>query len=111
MQKKIEEVEQATADFSLRTINLAIGYNGQDEIVDAAKQIAVEYQKGNLDLNQLTPEKFNSFLYSDFADPDLIVRTSGTQRLSGFLTYKSSYSEFYFSQKFWPEFSQADLNS
>lgn len=110
MLKKIQEVEQATAENTLRTIHLALGYNGQTEIVDAAKQIALAHSKGELDLDTLTPETFGSYLYSDFKDPDLIVRTSGTQRLSAFLTYKSSYSEFHFSNKFWPEFSEQDLD-
>ena len=86
-----------------------MGYDGQAEIVDAAKKIALGYQNG-LDLDSLNEKSFKKYLYSDFADPDLIIRTSGTQRLSGFLTYQSSYSEFYFTKKFWPEFSEQDLS-
>jgi undecaprenyl diphosphate synthase len=110
LKKKIFRAEEATENNKKRTINLALGYNGQTEIVDAAKKIALDYSKNNLDLNSLNERSFKKYLYSDFSDPDLIIRTSGTQRLSGFLTYQSSYSEFYFCEKFWPEFSREELH-
>jgi len=107
--EKIFKAEEATENNKGKTINLALGYNGQAEIVDAAKKIALMHKENNLDLNSLDEESFKDFLYSNFPDPDLIIRTSGTKRLSGFLTYQSSYSELYFSQNFWPEFSKQDL--
>ncbi len=110
LKQKISKTEEFTENNKKKTINLAIGYNGQTEIVDAAKKIALAHEKG-LDLNSLNEDSFKKYLYSDFSDPDLIVRTSGTQRLSGFLTYQSSYSELYFSEKFWPEFSKTELNN
>ncbi len=110
IRNKIFKAEKSTENNKGKTINLALGYNGQTEIVDAAKKIALAHKNG-LDLNSLNEKEFKKYLYSDFADPDLIVRTSGTQRLSGFLTYQSSYSELYFSKKFWPEFSKQELAS
>ena len=110
LKQKISKAEEFTENNKKKIINLAIGYNGQTEIVDAAKKIALAHEKG-LDLNSLNEDSFKKYLYSDFSDPDLIVRTSGTQRLSGFLTYQSSYSELYFSEKFWPEFSKTELNN
>jgi len=109
IKKKIFKAQETTENNKGKTINLALGYDGQAEIVDAAKKIALGYQNG-LDLDSLNEKSFKKYLYSDFADPDLIIRTSGTQRLSGFLTYQSSYSEFYFTKKFWPEFSEQDLS-
>ncbi len=103
-------VEKRTENFSKKTINLALGYNGQAEIVDAAKKVAEQYKHGLIKLNDLTVDSFKNFLYASFPEPDLIIRTSGTQRLSGFLTYQSSYSELYFCKKYWPEFSKTDLN-
>ena len=68
-------------------------------------------QAGTLDPNTLDEKSFSQYLYHDFEVPDLIIRTSGTQRLSGFLTYQSAYSEFYFCDAYWPAFSQNDLDS
>ncbi len=110
LKQKIAKAEEFTENNKSKTINLALGYNGQTEIVDAAKKIALDFNEHKLDLNSLNENSFKKYLYSDFSNPDLIIRTSGTQRLSGFLTYQSSYSELYFSDSFWPEFSKQDLN-
>lgn len=111
LQAKMNSLEKQTENHSDKTINLAIGYSGQTEIVDAAKKICEQYSKGLVKLSELTVDSFKSFLYSDFASPDLIVRTSGTKRLSGFLTYQSAYSELYFLDKYWPELTQSDLDT
>ena len=110
LQEKISAVEKHTSEFGGRQINLAIGYNGQAEIVDAAKRFAKDCEKGDAKVEGLDETKFSEYLYST-SRPDLIVRTGGTQRLSGFLTYQSAYSELYFSDKYWPEFEKEDLNA
>lgn len=113
LQEKMKNAQDYTAKFgNERTINLAMGYNGQAEIVDGVKKILDDYKKGIISDKQLTnfsQNDFSNYLY-DSASPDLIIRTSGTQRLSGFLTYQSAYSELYFLDKYWPEFSKADLD-
>ena len=111
IQKKIGEVEKMTESFARKTVNIAIGYGGRAEIVDAAKKIAVHYKENRIDLNALDEEQFRKYLYNEFPDPDLIIRTSGTARLSGFLAYQSAYSELYFCHKYWPEFSEQDLET
>lgn len=111
IQNKIEEVEDYTAKYKSKTINLAIGYSGQAEIVDAAKKIAQNFKSNSLNLSSLDEKSFQKFLYSDFYSPDLVVRTSGTERLSGFLTYQTAYSELYFLDKFWPEIEEQDLDN
>lgn len=111
LQEKIRKTEEYTADYKKKVINLAIGYNGQAEIVDAAKKIAWDFKNNKLKLNSLNPDSFKNYLYSVFPDPDLILRTSGTKRLSGFLTYQSSYSELYFLDKYWPELQETDLDN
>ncbi len=111
LQKEIRETEKATENNTERTINLAVGYNGQVEIADAAKKIAEEVKEGRINSESINKDTFKKYLYSEFQEPDLIVRTSGTQRLSGFMTYQSAYSEFYFSQKYWPEFEETDLQA
>ena len=107
---KIKEAEEFTQDFKSRTINLALGYSGRAEIVDAAKKLAVDAKEGRVDLENIDESGFESYLYSDLREPDLIVRTGGAQRTSGFLPFQTGYSELYFCQHYWPEFSKQDLN-
>lgn len=109
LQEKMHSAEKLTGDFTNRTIYLALGYNGQSEIVNAAKQLARDYAYDQVELEKINEQTFKKYLYSDFSNPDLIIRTSGTKRLSGFLTYQSAYSELYFLDKFWPEFTEQDL--
>ncbi|MBN1940750.1 MAG: di-trans,poly-cis-decaprenylcistransferase, partial [Candidatus Diapherotrites archaeon] len=111
LREKIQSTEEYTQDFNKKTMNLALGYTGQIEIIDAAKKIAEQYKQGMLKLNELTTDSFKNFLYADFPSPDLIVRTSGTKRLSGFLTYQSAYSELYFLDKYWPEVNETDIDN
>jgi len=111
MQQKMLDAEKFTERFSEKTMNVALGYSGQAEIVDACRKIAQDFKDGKISLNEIDESSFPNYLYGNFAFPDLIVRTSGAQRTSGFLPFQSSYSELYFCQKYWPEFSKADLDS
>ena len=110
LQEEMKKVEEKTSIYSQRTLNLALGYDGQTEIIDATKKFAKDVSSGKVDANSLTPESFSKYLYSDFKAPDLIVRTSNEQRLSGFLTYQSSYSELAFIDKYWPELTKEDVD-
>ncbi|MFA5764019.1 MAG: polyprenyl diphosphate synthase [archaeon] len=110
IQKKMKEAEKYTSQFTDRTINLALGYDGQTEIIDAAQKFALDVKEGNVLAETLSTESFRKYLYSDFAEPDLIIRTSNEQRLSGFLTYQSAYSEFAFINKFWPQIVESDVD-
>jgi tritrans,polycis-undecaprenyl-diphosphate synthase [geranylgeranyl-diphosphate specific] len=105
---KIADAEEATADYSKKIIYLALGYDGQAEIVDAAKQVALDFRAGRIELQDIDEKSFMSYLYVP-KEPEMIIRTSGEQRLSGFLPYQSTYSELYFCEKYWPEFEQSDL--
>jgi len=107
--EKIKEAEQFTQEFNTRTISLALGYSGRAEILDAAKSLALDVQQGKVELSELNEKGFEKYLYSDLREPDLIVRTSGEQRTSGFLPYQSAYSELHFCQHYWPEFTEQDL--
>ncbi len=109
LQEKMKKAELSTENFKKKTINLALGYNGRAEIVDAAKKLAELHKSKGVDLSTINENTFKSYLYSDFPDPDLIVRTGSTYRLSGFLTYQSAYSELYFTPKHWPELAEQDL--
>jgi tritrans,polycis-undecaprenyl-diphosphate synthase [geranylgeranyl-diphosphate specific] len=111
LREKMDKVEEITSDYKHRTINLALGYDGQTEIVDATKKFAKDVAMGNASPEDLTPENYSKYLYSEFKAPDLIVRTSNEHRLSGFLTYQSSYSELAFIDKYWPQLEEKDLAS
>jgi len=110
LQEKMTSVEDYTSKFNGSRINLALGYDGQTEIVDAAQKFALDVQQGKAKPEDLSTGNFSSYLYSDFKAPDLIVRTSNEQRLSGFLTYQSSYSEFAFLNKYWPQITEHDVD-
>jgi short-chain Z-isoprenyl diphosphate synthase len=95
-------------------VNLAIGYGGRQEITDAMRSIVRDSISHGADLEKLaeslTPELIAKHLYtSDQPDPDLIIRTSGEQRLSGFLLWQSSNSELYFEEALWPDFRKVDF--
>lgn len=106
---KVREAEEQTQDFGARTINLALGYSGRAEILDAAKSLALDAKRGNIDLEKLDEQDFEKYLYLNLQEPDLVIRTSGEKRTSGFLPYQSAYSELYFCQHYWPEFTEQDL--
>lgn len=108
LRKVIFEVEKATENNSASLLQLAINYGGQPEIVDAVKKIVRQGARPD----QITPEIISANLYNPgVPPPDLIIRTSGEQRLSGFLLWQSDYSELYFTAKHWPEFSVQDLDA
>ncbi|MFA4855687.1 MAG: polyprenyl diphosphate synthase [archaeon] len=109
--EKAKSAEDFTQDFKKRTINLALGYSGRMEIVDAAKRLALDAQKGAIELEKIDEKSFSKYLYADIREPDLVIRTSGEQRTSGFLPFQSAYSELHFCRHCWPEFSKQDLNA
>ncbi len=108
--QKIEEAETLTQRFKRRTINLALGYSGREEIVDAAKSLALDVKKNRIEPKSINEGTFRKYLYAALPDPDLIIRTSGTMRLSGFMPFQSAYSELYFCEHYWPEFTRQDLS-
>lgn len=110
MEQKFYELEEKTRKNKRLTIVIGIGYDGRTEIVDAAKKICEKFSEKKFDLEKINEKNFNKYLYSDYPDPDLIIRTGKTHRLSGFLTYQSAYSELFFSPKSWPEFSEKDFD-
>lgn len=110
----LEQSEQASKDTNGAQVNLAIGYGGRQEITDAMRSIVRHSISDGADLEKLaeslTPELIAKHLYtSDQPDPDLIIRTSGEQRLSGFLLWQSSNSELYFEEALWPDFRRVDF--
>lgn len=103
------QAEELTQDNKSKTIYLALAYNGQQEIIDACKKIARKYANNGLKLKDIDLSLFSQYLYSQAPFPDLIIRTSGAERLSAFLTFQSAYSELCFVDKYWPELTKKDL--
>ena len=109
VREAIQEAEDATKDYHDRLFNLAIGYDGRLEIVDAVKKIYQKIEAGELSIDDVDEKLINDNLYTEgLADPNLIIRTSGEERLSGFLLWQSSYSELYFCDSLWPELRKID---
>jgi undecaprenyl diphosphate synthase len=105
--KELSRVMKATDDYTERQVVLALNYGARAELVDATREIAKQVQSGNLDPEQITDETIASHLYApDLPDPDLMIRTSGENRLSNFLLWQLSYAEFYFAPELWPEFRE-----
>jgi len=108
----LNKLEDATKDYDNHYLNIAIAYGGQNELVDAIKKIGSRIKDGSLDVNQIDKDVIESSLYTSHlpqSSPDMILRTSGEKRLSGFLLWQSAYSELVFMDIYWPEFRKIDL--
>jgi short-chain Z-isoprenyl diphosphate synthase len=110
----IARAEEATKDYTAMVLTIAAAYGGREEIADAVKALLCEQVKAGSSLETIaravTPEAISRHLYSvDLPEPDLIIRTSGEIRLSGFLLWQSAFSEFYFSDVDWPAYRRIDF--
>ena len=111
---RLKEVGEATAAIDGITVNLAIGYGGRQEIADAVRSLLAQHAERGTSLSnladQLDVEHIAEHLYtSGQPDPDFVIRTSGEQRLSGFMLWQSAHSEYYFCEAYWPEFRKVDF--
>ena len=110
VREAIKEAEDATAHYNKRLFNIAIGYDGRLEIIDSFKKIITQVQEGKITVDDVDEDLVSQNLYTEgLADPNLIIRTSGEERLSGFLLWQSSYSELYFCETLWPELRKVDF--
>lgn len=110
MQRSIYHCMERTKNNTGVTFNIALNYGGRDEIVKAVQKIAKQVKEGNLEIEQITEETISNSLYTaNQPDPDLLIRTSGELRTSGFLPWQIVYSEFVFIEKNWPDFEETDL--
>lgn len=104
--RAVHEAEELTKDNTRGTLLLCLDYGGQQEIVEATKKIV----QSGIDPEDITPDLIAHHLYAPDVPPvDLIIRTSGEQRLSNFMLWNAAYSELAFNQKYWPDFDEADL--
>lgn len=101
----IEEVESSTKDNTGLVVNFCLNYGGRSEIVDACKKIIDD----KIDKNDITESLFSKYLYKELPDIDLMIRTSGEQRISNFMLWSLSYSELYFTKTYFPAFTTTEL--
>ena len=106
----IDEAETKTRENSELTLVVALDYGSHDEIVRACRTMAAEVAAGKLAIGDITEERFERYLETaDLPHPDLVIRTSGEQRLSNFLLWQSAYAELVFTDTLWPDFSKQTL--
>ena len=109
--KSLDNAIERTKNNTGVTFNVAFNYGGRDEIVKAVRKIANEVKEKNIEIEDITEELISNNLYtSGEPDPDLMIRTSGEIRTSNFLPWQLVYSEFYFTDKLWPDFTEDDLD-
>lgn len=112
LRERLTQIEAKTRHFSKHYLNIAVGYGGRAELIDAAKKIAEDARDGRIDPGEIDELLFKKYLYTahlPHPDPDLIIRTSGEERLSGFLLFQSAYSELCFLDVYWPAFRRIDF--
>jgi undecaprenyl diphosphate synthase len=110
VRRLLEEAEELTRGNAQVTLVVAFNYGGRQEIAGAARRMAEEAVAGKLDASAINADMLSRFLDApDLPDPDLIIRTSGEQRLSNFLLWQAAYSELVFVPTFWPDFDRATL--
>ncbi len=110
LQEAIQYAEERTRGYDSYFFNLAVGYGGREEIVQGIKKLAEAVKDGELKVEDIDERTFSKFLYTkDMPDPDLILRTSGEERISNFLLWQLAYSELYFSDIYWPGFRKIDF--
>lgn len=111
LQKSIQKTIKRTENNTGTIFNIALNYGGRDEITNAVKEISKEVKNGRITVEEISEELISKHLYTkNDPDPDLLIRTSGELRLSGFLPWQSVYSEFLFMDKLWPDFTEKDLD-
>ncbi len=111
MQKSIIKCMERTKNNTGVTFNIALNYGGRDELIKATQNIARRVKENELQIEDITEETISNALYTKGQpDPDLVIRTSGEIRTSGFLTWQAVYSEYLFIEKNWPDFTKQDLD-
>ncbi len=110
LQERIAELEEATKDYDGLCFQIALNYGSRDEMIRSMRQLCQDCMDGKVDVNGIDEAVFEQYLdTADIPDPDLMIRTSGEQRLSNYLLWQLAYSEFYFTDVLWPDFSKEDL--
>jgi len=110
LQKSIQKAIDRTKDYTGMTLNVAFNYGGRDEITKAVQKIANKVQNNEIAIQDIDEQYVSDNLYTQGQlEPDLLIRTGGEQRVSNFLLWQLAYTEFLFIDKYWPDFSEEDL--
>jgi len=110
IQNIIDTMINETKDNTKAILNLAINYSGRSEIIEGIKKMMTQSNNNQFDFAKLTEDNFDQFLFHpDLPEPDLLIRTSGEKRISNFLLWEIAYTELYFTEVLWPDFSSKDL--
>ncbi|HYN37777.1 MAG TPA: polyprenyl diphosphate synthase, partial [Rhodospirillales bacterium] len=108
--RAIDRAESETAGNGRLTLTIALSYGSRAEICHAARRLAAEVRAGRIDPSAIDEATFSRFLYTwDMPDPDVVIRTSGEQRISNFLLWQAAYAELVFVDTYWPDFSRKDF--
>lgn len=111
LQKQMNELEEKTHDLQSFHVVLALSYGSRDDIVQASRRIAQDVQSGTIKATDIDSTLFSSYLSTrGIAEPDLVIRTSGEERISNFLLWEIAYAEFYFTSVYWPDFDEKELD-
>jgi len=109
-QQQLHQSIESTSQNTGLTLILALSYGGREEIIDGVKSLIESIERGHLDKGMIDTDVFSKHLYTRYyPDPDLLIRTSGEMRLSNFLLWQLSYTEFFITEKLWPDFDKDDL--
>ena len=112
LRKSMNDAMERTKNNDGITFNICLNYGGRDEIVKATKNIAKKIKNDEISIDDINEELISKNLYTkNMPDPDLMIRTSGEMRTSGFLLWQLSYTEFIFLEKYWPDFDEDDLEN
>lgn len=105
----IKNIEEKTKNNTKGVLNICLNYGGQEEIIDGAVKLAMDIQNG-LDIKNFKREDFYRYMYHELPPIDLLIRTGGEERVSNFMLYQMSYSEFYFTKTYFPDFDKSEFN-
>lgn len=107
---QMKKMTDETKDNKNGVFNICLNYGGQDEIVEATKKICKDVSLGNLNIDDINSKMYNKYLFNDLPPVDLMIRTSGEYRISNFMLWQLAYSELYFTDILWPDFTNEDLD-
>ena len=107
---QMKKMTDETKDNKNGVFNICLNYGGQDERVEATKKICKDVSDGNLSIDDINSKMYNKYLFNDLPPVDLMIRTSGEYRISNFMLWQLAYSELYFTDTLWPDFTNEDLD-
>ena len=106
----IDEVQEKTKNNTEHVFNICVNYGGRADIIDATKKIVKDVEEKKLNIDELTEEKYLTYLYNGIPNIDLLIRTSGEVRISNFILYQSAYAEMYFPEAYFPDFNKKEFD-